>query len=205
MHLGLRWLLLGTVLVGGVPVRHRLVGWAALSHEARTPGPTSGQFIKPANGIAPPFEHVQPVPGWSGLLPNRDGSFLAMPDNGFGSKGNSADYVLGFYNVAARFKSRGDGSSIPGTLTNRSFTPFRDPHRLLQNGVGVDLPITADQTSYHRGDGVGTDTGIPVDPAIVAGRLLTGYDFDVESIARAKDGSLWVGDEFGPYLRNRPT
>jgi hypothetical protein len=39
-----------------------------------------------------------------------------------------------------------------------------------------------------------------VDPVIVGGRLLTGYDFDVESIARAADGSLWVGEEFGPYL-----
>jgi hypothetical protein len=38
----------------------------------------------------------------------------------------------------------------------------------------------------------------PSDPTIVAGRLLTGYDFDVESIARAADGTLWFGEEFGP-------
>ena len=31
-------------------------------------------------------------------------------------------------------------------------------------------------------------------------RVLTGADFDVESIQRVKDGSYWVGDEFGPYL-----
>ncbi|HEX6358156.1 esterase-like activity of phytase family protein [Actinophytocola sp.] len=31
-------------------------------------------------------------------------------------------------------------------------------------------------------------------------RVLTGADFDVESIARAADGSYWTGDEFGPYL-----
>ena len=31
-------------------------------------------------------------------------------------------------------------------------------------------------------------------------RVLTGSDFDVESIQRAKDGSYWIGDEFGPYL-----
>lgn len=31
-------------------------------------------------------------------------------------------------------------------------------------------------------------------------RVLTGADFDVESIVRAGDGSYWVGDEFGPYL-----
>ncbi|MEU4557949.1 esterase-like activity of phytase family protein [Actinoplanes sp. NPDC023936] len=31
-------------------------------------------------------------------------------------------------------------------------------------------------------------------------RVLTGSDFDVESIVKAKDGSYWIGDEFGPYL-----
>ncbi len=31
-------------------------------------------------------------------------------------------------------------------------------------------------------------------------RVLTGADFDVESITRAGDGTYWVGDEFGPYL-----
>jgi hypothetical protein len=41
---------------------------------------------------------------------------------------------------------------------------------------------------------------IPVDPSIASGSLLTGADFDVESIARMNDGSFWVGEEFGPYL-----
>jgi hypothetical protein len=31
-------------------------------------------------------------------------------------------------------------------------------------------------------------------------RLLTGADFDIESIRKAKDGTLWFGDEFGPFL-----
>lgn len=31
-------------------------------------------------------------------------------------------------------------------------------------------------------------------------RVLTGSDFDVESIQRVKDGTYWIGDEFGPYL-----
>src|SRR5687768_7542205 len=41
---------------------------------------------------------------------------------------------------------------------------------------------------------------IPVDAAISNLRLLTGADFDVESIARMDDGTFWVGEEFGPYL-----
>lgn len=32
------------------------------------------------------------------------------------------------------------------------------------------------------------------------GRPLTGADFDIESVRRAKDGTLWFGDEFGPFL-----
>jgi hypothetical protein len=33
-----------------------------------------------------------------------------------------------------------------------------------------------------------------------ADRVLTGADFDVESIVKGRDGSYWIGDEFGPYL-----
>ena len=31
-------------------------------------------------------------------------------------------------------------------------------------------------------------------------RLLTGADFDIESVRRAANGDLWFGDEFGPFL-----
>jgi hypothetical protein len=31
-------------------------------------------------------------------------------------------------------------------------------------------------------------------------RLLTGADFDIESVRRLKGGTLWFGDEFGPFL-----
>jgi len=33
-----------------------------------------------------------------------------------------------------------------------------------------------------------------------ADRVLTGADFDVESIVKGGDGTYWLGDEFGPYL-----
>jgi hypothetical protein len=33
-----------------------------------------------------------------------------------------------------------------------------------------------------------------------AGRLLTGADFDPESMVRMPDGTFWIGDEFGPFL-----
>ncbi len=77
-------------------------------------------------------------------------------------------------------------------FTAQSHITLRDPwHR-------VPFPIVADGATYP-----GTPVGggsIAVDPAIRAGRLLTGSDFDIESIRRAPDGTLWFGDEFGPYL-----
>jgi hypothetical protein len=179
---------------------HKLVAWAALPHTARRPGPTSGQFIAAANGVVPPFLDAQPIPGWSGLLGNPDGTFTALPDNGYGAKGNSGDYVLGTYTVKVKFKTRGDGTTTPGSVENKSFVAFNDERGLLRNGEGVDLTITADRDNYFSGNGSGTDSGIAVDPAIQAGRLLTGFDFDVESIARARDGTYWVGEEFGPYI-----
>jgi hypothetical protein len=39
-----------------------------------------------------------------------------------------------------------------------------------------------------------------VDPEVRRLRLLTGADFDLESFREAFDGTLWFGDEFGPFL-----
>jgi hypothetical protein len=86
---------------------HMLIAWAALPQSERRPGPTSGHFIAPANGVVPPFESAQPIPGWSGLLQAEKGTFTAMPDNGFGAKGNSADYVLRVLQRDRRVQDRG--------------------------------------------------------------------------------------------------
>ena len=39
-----------------------------------------------------------------------------------------------------------------------------------------------------------------MDPGIRRRRLLTGGDFDIESVRVGRDGTLWFGDEFGPFL-----
>lgn len=180
--------------------QHKFIAWAALPQSARTPGPTSGQFATPANGVVPPFVNAQPIPGFSGLLEIDGKNLLGLPDNGFGAKGNSADYVLGYYVIKPDFKTHGDGTTEPGPVAKKAFVAFNDRRGLLKNGVAVDLTITADLPNYLSGAGVGTDSGIAVDPSIKHKRLLTGYDFDIESIARAKDGTFWVGEEFGPYI-----
>lgn len=180
---------------------HHLSGWAALPDTARWAGPTSGQFAGSDLGVPTPFVDGQIVPGFSALLKNADGSWTAMPDNGFGTKGNSGDFLIGIYNASINFRSVGNGSSIPGSVSLNSRINFNDANGLLRDGKGVDLKITADFANYQTVSGNSlVDSGRAVDARIRNGRLLTGFDFDVESIARAKDGSYFVGEEFGPYL-----
>ncbi|MEY4547608.1 MAG: hypothetical protein RL685_3803 [Pseudomonadota bacterium] len=192
-----------SILIAGAAhadVPHQLGGWASQSSNLRNPGPLSGRFLAPNLGVVPPFADGQPIPGWSGLLANGDGTFTALPDNGYGSKANSSDYIIGVYTTTVDWKTTGDGTNTPGSIQNLAFISFNDAQGLLRNGRGIDLLLTADLVHYRSGNGFGLDSGAPVDPSIVSGRLLTGYDFDVESIARAADGTLWVGEEFGPYL-----
>ena len=107
-----------------------------------------------------------------------------MSDNGFGAKDNSADYVLRVYRIAPDFQTKHGGT---GTIQVESFITLSDPHR------HVNFPIVADGALYPS-------STIPVDPTIRAQRLLTGGDFDIESFREAHDGTLWFGDEFGPFL-----
>ena len=104
--------------------------------------------------------------------------------------------MLGFYEVTPHFKTTGDGTTSRGPVTVNNFTPFSDPDNLLDDTFITNGPVYA-RTNYYP---LPVLPQIAVDPAIKNGHLLTGADFDVESIARMGDGSFWVGDEFGPYL-----
>ena len=171
----------------------QLSGWAEIPSTYRHPGPVSGQFTAPNNGVTPPYQG-QPIPGFSGMIPSdAAGRFIGLPDNGFGAQGNSADFVLGFYEVTPDFKTIGDGTTSRGPVAVNGFTPFSDPNGLLDASFITDGPVY-NRTTYYA------SSAIPVDPAIRNLRLLTGADFDVESIARMDDGTFWVGEEFGPYL-----
>src|SRR5688572_5320969 len=171
----------------------RLTGWAEIPHTYRHPGPISGQFTTPNNGVVPPYQG-QPIPGFSGIIPaSSQGHFFGLPDNGYGAQNNSADFVLGFYEVTPHFKTAGDGTTSRGPVDVNGHTPFSDPQRLLDATYIAGGPVY-DRSTYYP------SSPIPVDAAISNLRLLTGADFDVESIARMDDGTFWVGEEFGPYL-----
>ena len=130
------------------------------------PGPVSGTFIAGDNGVTPPF-NGQPIPGFSAVLDAKDGTFYAMPDNGFGAKTNSGDYLLRLYHVRPDFRTADGGSGIIAVL---GFAQLRDP----DNRIPFAL---------FRQD-----------------RLLTGADFDLESVRISNDGDLWFGEEFGPFI-----
>ncbi len=153
-----------------------LVGFARLNVDTFATGPSSGAAIKGANGFKPPFQ-TQPVQGFSAALKNADGSYMAMADNGFGTQDNSADFLLRIYQLKPDFKAGSTQTTAKskgsGKVEVMGFIQLRDPNHK------IPFPIINQGT---------------------AERLLTGADFDPESMQRAADGSYWIGDEFGPYL-----
>src|SRR5262249_12247642 len=70
-----------------------------------------------------------------------------------------------------------------------SFISLSDPNHKL------GFSLVADQVNYPNGN-----NDIPVDASITAGRLLTGADFDIESVRFDRRGHMWFGEEFGPFL-----
>ena len=168
----MRRLILAAALLAAVPAS------AAAQQprlEARAILPADASFPAPFPGVpntdpAPAPGSTQPIGGFSALLDAGDGRFWAMPDNGFGSKANSRSFLLRVYQVAPRWKSRWGGS---GTVRVQRAITLSDPD------YKIPFPIVNETT---------------------ADRLLTGGDLDIESLRVAKDGTLWFGEEFGPFV-----
>ena len=155
---------------GGHGHAPQLVGRAVLPVDTLAEGPPSGAAATSANGITFPLPS-QPVEGFSAIVDGRrPGEILAMPDNGYGAKTNSADFLIRAYYLRPDFKTASGGT---GTVDVGRFIQFRDPY-----GV-IGFTIVNEGTTE---------------------RLLTGADIDPESMQRGHDGDLWVGDEFGPWI-----
>lgn len=162
-----------------------LQGFARLDADSLMPGPDSGHFIEADPAVELPFRG-QPAQGFSAIVPDGNGGYLALTDNGFGRRDNSADFLLRIYFIRPDFRTAEGGS---GGIRIDGFVNLSDPHRHLP------WPITADRDWYDE-----ETKRWPVDPTLAASRLLTGADLDPESLQRSADGSLWIGDEFGPFL-----
>ncbi len=188
---------LAALLAAPAASANTLTGWALLPAATFSDGPTSGQFAfsnaaSPANN--PPYLNLQPVQGFSGVLAGpAAGTYTVMVDNGFGAKANSADALLRLYTLKPDWASKTVGAV--DSSTGAALPTFSAASRLTLNDANRKMPfaIVADAAAYPG-------SSIAVDPTISAGRLLTGGDLDIESLRKDKNGNLWFGDEFGPFL-----
>ena len=149
-----------------------LAGRAVLPAATLAQGPPAGTLLPPGvvNGITFPLPS-QPVQGFSSVIDGRHpGEYLAMPDNGFGAKANSADFLIRAYYIRPEFKTAQGGT---GSVAVGDYISFRDP-------------------GHHFGFTIVNENSPE--------RLLTGADIDPESLQRDHNGELWVGDEFGPWI-----
>lgn len=104
-----------------------LAGYAVLPADTFAPGPPAGSSIMGnTNGRGTPFPG-QPVQGFSSLRASWGGNYLALSDNGFGSKFNSTDYRLRWYEVIPQFSA----PNITSTVTIAGYTELRDPHGMI--------------------------------------------------------------------------
>lgn len=120
---------------------------------------------------------------------NPDGSYrgtlYAQPDRGFGLGSATTNYVPRFNKLTVTFSPNPAGGS--------------------QNQIALTL---ADTIKYTEADGTpltaydatptggGVRAGFPLLPQAFNGRI----SLDPESISLNADGSVWVSDEYGPYV-----
>ena len=184
------------------PQHSRLIAWSVLPASAsRAATPPSGSFLTPAeraaaaaNGVkgppAGPYFLEQPIQGFSSMIPAQNGSWWALADNGYAWRENSADWQLVIYRVDPRWETR-EGPAILESVV------LRDPDRR------VPWRIVCDQAKSTALPPLSFNVMPPPPRACGSDRnqrVLTGFDFDPESLVRAQDGSFWISDEFGPFL-----
>lgn len=158
-----------------------LTGWSVLPTETYVPDSAPSGFWTSGNAQVPAPYPGQPVQGFSATHRLADGSYLVMSDNGFGTKANSADFELAVHHIAP------DTEAEETAYLGRVFT-LSDPHghipwRIWRDGGCQEAESLPDGYTCPERD-----------------RVLTGWDFDPESMQIASDGTFWFGEEFGPYL-----
>lgn len=200
--------LAAAVHASGAHASPTLEGWAQMPAATFSDGPTSGQFgfsngASPLNN--PPYLNQQPVQGFSGVLQGAGGSYRFLVDNGFGTQNNSADSLLRMYAVLPDFRTATGGTGTVSAAdwnTGAARTAFDAASRITLSDPNRKLgfSIQADYAQYYNGSTSLNPKGIAVDASIRAGKLLTGADLDTESVRQDKNGNLWFGEEFGPFL-----
>jgi hypothetical protein len=208
LAIGVAGAMAGSVVseAGSRPAPHQqaqLVGRSVLAATTTRPNtPQSGAFltvdnraVARANGLTVPDTGpvfpTQPVQGVSALVPAGSGSWWALADNGYGTRDTSADWQLVIYKIDPAFGNASGPSVLETVILSdpRKKVPWQT---VCDPGQGSPLP----PLSFNA---------LPATPPLACGthpeaRLLTGFDFDPESIEVGRDGTFWIGDEFGPFL-----
>ena len=148
----------------------------------------SGRFATPGGARV---EQPETVPGSTGTAPNGRPTGLSLPFRGQPVQGFS-----GIKPVAGE----------PGAywvLTDNGFGNRRNsPDALLMlHKLRPDFragTVAIERTIFLSDPDRRVPFHIVTDPSPT--RLLTGADFDPESIQPMPDGTFWIGEEFGPYL-----
>lgn len=166
-----------TALNGHIFVNHGLVGVGRLSASLKDKyGETFGSFSAFA---------FQPGSWRRNANGSYSGTLFAQPDRGYNVAGTT-NYISRVNKVAVTFSpaAAGAGSQNQVGLTLADTI-------LLTEASGT--PFTSlDPTS----SGVGARTGFPALPQAFNGRL----SLDPEGIVVNADGSMWISDEYGPYI-----
>jgi hypothetical protein len=169
----------GPALVAQATSGPQLEARAVLPVDTYAPGPPSGTFFGNVvtNGIQFPLPS-QPVEGFSGIVSGRTpGEYLAMPDNGFGNKANSFDFLIRAYYITPDFSGGTGGIAVGDHISFADpddvigFTIVNDatPDRLL---TGADIDPESIQRD-HRGDlWIGDEFGPWILHFDATGRLL---------------------------------
>jgi len=172
----------GTAVGAQAPEPPVLVGRAVLPVETYLTGagnPSAGNFFagQTINGITFPLPG-QPVEGFSAIVEGRrKGEWLAMPDNGFGNKANSGDFLIRAYYLQPDFKTAGGGT---GDVVVGDHIQFSDPNGLIGFPVvrpdrrltGGDIDPESLQVSPQGDMWVGDEFGPWILHFDSAGRLL---------------------------------
>ena len=113
------------------------------------------------------------------------GTLFAQPDRGYNVAGTT-NYVPRFNKITVAFTPAPAGS----TAQNQVGLTLADTIKFTESD---GTPMTSlDPTSA----GTGTRAGLPAMPQAFNGRL----SLDAEGIVVNADGSIWVSDEYGPYI-----
>ncbi|HEX8864825.1 MAG TPA: esterase-like activity of phytase family protein, partial [Lentzea sp.] len=143
------------------PRQATLTNFASLPAETYLPGSEpSGAALgtAPINGVTPPFAD-QPIQGFSGLVRNSDGTFDVISDNGYGTKANSADWLLRINRIAPDFKT-GKVDVVGGiTLTDpNGHIPFaltRADRVITGADIDIESVTRGADGTYWMGDEFG--------------------------------------------------